>query len=97
MIVVLAVGIFLILLITAIVVVCCLRSKRAKGSISGGPSFLRYIYFCMSQELSLLIDEYFRYRGPSVPASGTLDRAAMIRGDTSSESSGNENFAVIIY
>lgn len=44
MIVVLAVGIFLILLITAIVVVCCLRSRRAKGSISGGPSFLRYIF-----------------------------------------------------
>ena len=36
-----------------------------------------------------------RYRGPSVPASGTLDRAAMIKGDTSSESSGNDNFAVI--
>lgn len=51
----------------------------------------------MSYELGLHIDEYFRYRGPSVPASGTLDRAAMIRGDTSSESSGNENFAVIIY
>ncbi|KAK4020739.1 hypothetical protein OUZ56_002690 [Daphnia magna] len=73
MIVVLAVGIFTILLITAIIVVCCLRSRRAKGSITGGPSFLRY-------------------RGPSVPASGTLDRAAMIRGDTSSEGSGNDNF-----
>jgi len=34
-----------------------------------------------------------RYRGPSVPASGTLDRAAMIKGDSSSESSGNDNFA----
>ncbi|XP_046643778.1 mucin-17-like isoform X4 [Daphnia pulicaria] len=74
MIVVLAVGIFMILLVTAIIVVCCLRSRRAKGSITGGPSFLRY-------------------RGPSVPASGTLDRAAMIRGDTSSEGSGNDNFA----
>ena len=41
MIAVLAVGIFLILLIAAIIVVCCLRSRRAKGSISGGPSFLR--------------------------------------------------------
>ena len=37
----------------------------------------------------------FRYRGPSVPASGTLDRAAMIRGDTSSEGSGNDNFAAV--
>jgi hypothetical protein len=36
-----------------------------------------------------------RYRGPSVPASGTLDRAAMIRGDTSSEGSGNDNFAAV--
>lgn len=37
-----------------------------------------------------------RYRGPSVPVSstGTLDRTAMIRGDTSSESSGNENYSV---
>lgn len=53
-----------------------------------------YFVLCLLNELSLHIDEYFRYRGPSVPASGTLDRAAMIRGDTSSESSGNENFAV---
>jgi uncharacterized membrane protein len=43
MIVVLAVGIFMILLVTAIIVVCCLRSRRAKGSITGGPSFLRWV------------------------------------------------------
>lgn len=36
-----------------------------------------------------------RYRGPSVPASGTLDRAAMIRGDTSSEGSGTDNFGAV--
>jgi len=49
MIVVLAVGIFLILLIVAFIVVCCLRSRRAKGSISGGPSFLRFVvYFIFS-------------------------------------------------
>ena len=45
MIVVLAVGIFVILLVTAIIVVCCLRSRRAKGSITGGPSFLRWVDF----------------------------------------------------
>lgn len=47
MIAVLAVGIFMILLIAAIIVVCCLRSRRAKGSISGGPSFLRYSFLLL--------------------------------------------------
>ena len=46
MIAVLTVGIFLILLITAIIVICCLRSRRAKGAITSGPSFLRYANCC---------------------------------------------------
>ena len=50
MIVVLAVGIFVILLITAIIVVCCLRSRRAKGSITGGPSFLRWVFVSLFKE-----------------------------------------------
>lgn len=37
----------------------------------------------------------FRYRGPSVPTTGTLDRSAIIRGDTSSEGSGNETLAAV--
>jgi len=96
MIVVLAVGIFLILLAAAIIVVCCLRSRRAKGSISGGPSFLRSAFWLWFNNKYNLIATILRnrYRGPSVPTTGTLDRAAMIRGDTSSESSGNDNFAV---
>lgn len=97
MIVILTVGIFLILLIAAIVVICCLRSRRAKGAISSGPSFLRF-YFQHPLLCKVPFNAKFiiaiRYRGPGVPGTGTLDRTAIIRGDVSSESSGTDNYGV---
>lgn len=63
---------------------------------SGGWIFPQRKHKCNSLTIDInFIQISIRYRGPSVPASGTLDRAAMIRGDTSSEGSGNDNFAAV--
>ncbi|XP_065567128.1 uncharacterized protein LOC136031453 isoform X1 [Artemia franciscana] len=42
MIALIVVGSLLLLLIACGILICCLRTRRAKGAISSGPSFLRY-------------------------------------------------------